>query len=609
MFISVIVPTWKRAAILKGTLDSLAAQRPLDGGEAGFAVIVVSDGEDEATRELARSYDAMPVEWIFHAENLGLPAARNTGAARARGDILLFLDDDTSAAAGLLGFHAEAHERAHQCPASEGGQRAARERKVAVCGRIVESAVHAPKTKTAQWLEKAWMETLELFEAARAAPDTDRIPAEAVSMSCFGLNCSISRELFHAVGGFNSALRWMDEEMELGCRLYMRGVQFVNEPRAVVVHRNDKELVAYYERCWRLGGSDDVLRALRMGEHNAQTRQLLGLDSGPLLARMANRAFWYGNGAARGLSAMLKKVTDRTGSRASFRLWQETTQLQRYWEAVRESGVRRGELRELAGHPLRVLMLHSIAEPRSAQEESYYLSPERWRRLLETMKEGGYHCADPVKLQDPSATWGERELVLTFDDGYDDFYTEVFPLLEKYRLKPLVFLPVNRIGDENRWDQANGLRARRLMDTAQIRELRRHGVRFGSHTLTHPSLVRLGDAQLRRELVESRRKLEELLGDEVDMLAYPYGHANPRVRAAAIEAGYKMAFTTVDGLNVWEDPFAMRRIEFNQALPPALYRWKLRSGHGPRSSVKNELAPLYRMIPRELKARIRALRT
>lgn len=258
--------------------------------------------------------------------------------------------------------------------------------------------------------------------------------------------------------------------------------------------------------------------------------------------------------------------------------------------------------------PVRVLMLHSIAEPQSASEASYYLSPERWRALLESMKAGGYYCADPVKLLEPAAKWGERELVLTFDDGYDDFYTEVFPLLESYALKPLLFLPAERIGDENRWDQASGLRKRKLLDAAQVRELRRHGVRIGSHSLTHPSLVRLDDAQLRRELVESKRKLEDLLGEEIAMLAYPFGAHDDRVRSAAIEAGYKLAFTTLEGLNVWEDPLTMRRVEFNQLLPTVFYRWKLRWGYGPWSSVRNELAPLYRLLPPKIKAMLDAMR-
>ena len=361
----------------------------------------------------------------------------------------------------------------------------------------------------------------------------------------------------------------------------------------------DQTLVARCERRWRQRGSSDVQRAVELGERNPQTRSLLRLDTGPILARLAHRAFWYGNGLARGIAAAVRTFTELTGSSTSFRLWRQTARTQCYWQGVQEMGIQRSELRELAGHPLRVLMLHSIAEPRGAAEAAYYLSPDRWRMLLETMTHGGYRCADPLKLLDPAAKWDERELVLTFDDGYDDFYTEVFPLLESYALKPLLFLPVDRIGDENRWDHANGVRPRKLLDVAQLRELRRHGVRFGSHSLSHPSLVKIGDAQLRRELVDSRHKLGELLGEEVKMLAYPFGATDLRVRAAAIEAGYELAFTTVEGLNVWEDPLALRRIEFNQLMPPIFYRWKLRRGHGPRASVKKELSPLLQLFGRE----------
>jgi peptidoglycan/xylan/chitin deacetylase (PgdA/CDA1 family) len=344
-----------------------------------------------------------------------------------------------------------------------------------------------------------------------------------------------------------------------------------------------------------------VLRAVEMGQRNAQTRHLLALDTGPLLDRWVNRAYWHGNGPARRLSAGLQAVTERTGWRGSFRLWQQTTRLQNYWAAVRESGTGREQLRELAGNPVRVLMLHSIATPQDAGEASYYLSPGRFQRLLEAMKAGGYRCADPRKLEDEEAKWGEREFVLTFDDGYDDFYTEVFPLLEQYELKPLVFLPAARIGDSNRWDQANGLRARRLLDAAQIRELRRHGVRFGSHTQTHPSLPRLDDEHLRREVTDSRHQLEDLLGEEVSTFAYPFGDANRRVRVAVIEAGYKLAFTTAEGLNVWQDRFAIQRTEFNELLAPGFYGWKLRSGLAPWQSVKYEVMPLLNMLPREIR--------
>lgn len=597
MFVSVIIPTWRRAGQLRATLDSLAEQWP-SGSGTGCEVIVVSDGEDAATRELASGYSAIPVEWIFHERNLGLPSARNSGAANAHGEILLFLDDDMTAAPGLLDCHAEAHERE--------ARRCGKGKAVAVCGRIVESPQGEQRSRTGQWLERAWKETLDRFEAGLREDDGERIPPEAEKMSCFGVNCSISRELFHAAGGFHPALRDMDEEMEFGCRLYRRGVRLISEPQAIVYHRNEKDLVEYYKRCWSLGGSDDVLRAIQLGEHNGQTRQLLSMDLGPSLSRMTHRAFWHANGVACGLSSMLQQLTEWTGWRASFRLWQEITRQQHYWKAVREAGVGRSQLRELAGNGSRILMLHSIARPQNMAEASYYLSPARFRRLLETMKREGYACADPRKLEYPGARWGEREYVLTFDDGYEDFYTEVFPLIESYGLKPLVLLPMERIGDSNRWDQGVGLRARRLMNADQICELRRHGVRFGSHTLTHAFLPKIGDEQLRRELVESKHKLQDLLGEEVTAFAYPFGAANRRVRTAVIEAGYKVAFSTVEGLNVWQDPYSLMRTDFSDLVPPSFYSWKLRHGMGPRRSLKEEAMPLFRLMPRRVKRPIEA---
>jgi len=598
--ISVVIPTCRRAASLRGTLNSLAADLETDAGslERGTAeVLVVCDGEDAATRELSQDHRKLvaagvPVEWIFLDQNQGLSAARNAGAARAQGELLLFLDDDMEAVPGLVRSHVEAH--AHLREAGEGFH-------FAVCGRIREAARAPQATRTGRLLEEGWKRTLEYAEAARSEQEIVSIPLDAVETSCFGANCSIRRELFAEVGGFQPALREMDEEMELGCRLYLRGVRFRLEPGAEVLHRNDKEMVAYFRRCWRLGGRCDALRATELGERSAQTRRLLRMDSGAALAQMVNRMLWEFPEAAHRTAQLLHSWTERTGWRLSFRLWHDIERQTLYWEGAREAGCDRQELRELATNPVRVLMLHSIATPTDEREESYYLSPGRWRALLDSMKCEGYSCADPCKLEDIAAVWGTREFILTFDDGYDDFYTQVFPLMEAYGLRPLVFLPVEWIGKENCWDQANGLRPRRLLTLDQIRELQRHGVRFGSHTLSHPSLPGLAADALRREVGDSKQRLEDLLGEAVPFFAYPFGECNRRVRAAVIEAGYKMAFTTVEGLNLWQDPFAMRRTEFNDRVFMWNYNWKLRSGVEPRQQVKAELAPLWSSLPRELR--------
>ena len=586
--ISVVIPTFRRSAILRATLDTLAEDARAWGGSV--EVIVVCDGEDEETRRLAESYRTMPVIWVFHDENRGQAAARNTGAERATGDLLLFLDDDVEAAPGLLRGHAEAHKRANaQDPAAD----------CVVRGRVVEAAVAPQSSPTGEFLEQGWKATLEEYEAS-VEPGREPSLADAQEMACLGLNHSMRRDLFARSGGFNPLLRYMDEDVEYGLRLYERGVRFL-PTEATVLHRNNKNLVDYYRSCWDLGGACHSLRARKLSERSAQIRGLLRLDTGPKLQQITNRFFWHVREDAHGVADVLRGVTDRTGSRISFRLWHEVERLSRYWSAVQASGVSREQLRELPGEPVRVLMLHSIARPSNREEASYYLSPERWHLLLERMRDGGYRCADPKKLEDRDAVWETREVVLTFDDGYDDFYTEVFPLIAEHGLKPLVFLPLDWIGKWNGWDQDKPVRRRNLLSLEQIRELQRNGVRFGSHSMTHAFLPALGPEALRSEVNGSKARLEDLLGEEISAFAYPFGGATRRVRAEVIRAGYKVAFTTTEGLNVWQDPFAMLRSEFNDGVKPWTYAWKLRHGTGVRQSLRQELMPLRQVLPRELR--------
>ena len=102
---SVIIPTYRRAELLRETLNSLIPQTDRD-----FDVVVVSDGEDPPTRALSQNYPAkFPLTWIFTAENHGLPSARNTGANAAQGEILIFLDDDTTPVPDWISQHRKHH--------------------------------------------------------------------------------------------------------------------------------------------------------------------------------------------------------------------------------------------------------------------------------------------------------------------------------------------------------------------------------------------------------------------------------------------------------------------------------------------------------------------
>ena len=82
------------------------------------------------------------------------------------------------------------------------------------------------------------------------------------------------------------------------------------------------------------------------------------------------------------------------------------------------------------------------------------------------------------------------------------------------------------------------------MDWSAARSLQDAGMQCGAHSLTHPALADCSPGEARRELVESRERLEDRLGREVTHFAYPYGSVSPQVRALAAEAGYLSACAT-----------------------------------------------------------------
>jgi peptidoglycan/xylan/chitin deacetylase (PgdA/CDA1 family) len=96
----------------------------------------------------------------------------------------------------------------------------------------------------------------------------------------------------------------------------------------------------------------------------------------------------------------------------------------------------------------------------------------------------------------------------------------------------------------------------------QLREMESAGIEIGSHTVTHPVLTRVTPDRLHRELEQSRRRLEDMLGHPVTSFCYPNGAYDRTVRDAVARTGYRLAVTSDDGLNdATIDPLAIRRIQ------------------------------------------------
>lgn len=167
------------------------------------------------------------------------------------------------------------------------------------------------------------------------------------------------------------------------------------------------------------------------------------------------------------------------------------------------------------------------------------VSPEVFAAQMAFLAKEGYH---PITLRQLArALRGEgslpsRPIVLTFDDGYRDFYTTAWPILRRYDFQSTVFV-ISGVVDRPAY-----------LTRQQLIELDRSGlVEIASHTVSHPDLTTLAVDRLRHELVESRRQLSEWIGRPVTSFAYPAGRYHAGVLAMVQTAGYEQAVTTQSG--------------------------------------------------------------
>ncbi len=582
---SIIIPTRLRAELLRETLDSLASQTATD-----YEVIVVCDGADIATSDMAAKHRApYPLRWIFHSANRGPAIARNSGAAAAAGELLLFLDDDVSASTDCIRHHCTRHANAYR-------------KKLVVIGEIIQTYRCVPDSFCERAVRQEWNKWWqELHNQRLHAEKTGASTIER--LACLGVNCSVPRSLFLQSGGYDAVMCPIDEDMELGYRLHRSGVQFAYEPLAVVTHNDTKILSKYFTDCWRNSGPLDAYRVTQKGQRCAQTQTLIGIHRGNALRRCKARLAWEHPKSFRRLAQLSRSLAETTKSRPLVSLWTRLLMAAEYWDGVRRAGLTKDHLRQLAGQPLPILLFHSIARPQRPNERTYYTAPRRFRRFLKWIKLAGYSPATAEEWARGEAP--PQSVALHFDDAYDDFYTEVFPLLAHTAFKPTLFVVVDHIGKTNSWDARWGLRSRKLLSREQIRELHRHGVRIGSHSLTHASLPNCSDAELARELGESKLRLEDLLGAPVTSFAYPWGKVDGRVRVAVAEAGYELGMSCEPGLNCWQDPLCMRRIDVSDTDTLLDFHVKLATGYDWKQEGRNwlrRLLPSRQSIPRSASA-------
>jgi peptidoglycan/xylan/chitin deacetylase (PgdA/CDA1 family) len=223
-----------------------------------------------------------------------------------------------------------------------------------------------------------------------------------------------------------------------------------------------------------------------------------------------------------------------------------------------------GVARKIVTERLPILMYHRVTSEGAAETARYRVSPGAFEEQLRYLHDSGYRSATLSEwrgsMQARRPLPGRR-ILLTFDDGYRDFYTEAWPLLERYGFSAIVFLVTGDVGRANRWDATYGDDVP-LLTWDEVRRLRDAGVELGSHTATHAHLTALSNADVAREAASSRAVLERELGTTIEAFAYPYGDTDPVVQHLVGACGYVYGLTCRAGPSRYEDSLlALPRIE------------------------------------------------
>ena len=229
-----------------------------------------------------------------------------------------------------------------------------------------------------------------------------------------------------------------------------------------------------------------------------------------------------------------------------------------------------------------VLVYHSISKTTRAEDLLRQgVPPDTFRSQMKYLYDKGYaslslcELAESEKNKKPDT---RKRIAITFDDGYMDNYTTAFGILQEFGFSATIFVVTGLLGKE------------RYMHWSHAREMLNYGISIQSHTCTHPDLTKISHSAGLRELVSSRRKIEDVLGIPVRHFAYPYGKFNHDVIKSVRQAGYQYSYAA--GVSV---PGRFSRERFDVSLQDNIFMFFWMASHWGSwaRTVRNSLLPIF----------------
>lgn len=213
-----------------------------------------------------------------------------------------------------------------------------------------------------------------------------------------------------------------------------------------------------------------------------------------------------------------------------------------------------------------VLMYHKIGPEK---DNDAVLSEKNFKEQMQFLKDNGYH---PITMDQLYAyvTRGEavpeKPVLLSFDDGYADTYTIVYPLLKELGFPSVVFVNPSDVGTRLTWDQ--------------LREMKEGGMTISNHGYRHVEMGTLSKEEQKANIMKGQEALKKELGIDNPWFCYPYGDVNTSTEQIVKDSGIKMAFGMKSGwAHMNSDPYYILRVWIGNAVDVKHFEERLNTAH------------------------------
>jgi peptidoglycan/xylan/chitin deacetylase (PgdA/CDA1 family) len=204
-----------------------------------------------------------------------------------------------------------------------------------------------------------------------------------------------------------------------------------------------------------------------------------------------------------------------------------------------------------APHSVPILTYHHTAEPptKGSPMRSLWVSPASFASQMGWLHRLGFQGLHISALLPYVVGEKKGKVVgITLDDGYLSNLTHALPVLKRLGFSATCYAVSGLLGQHNQWDEALGIAKASLMSPQDLRTWSDAGMEIGSHTCHHADLTQLSLDEVKKELVQSKADLENILQQAVTQFCYPYGHFLDAHEAIVSQAGYVAATTTARGI-------------------------------------------------------------